>query len=83
MLGVHHHHPQVYDRYHLEDMSTPEEYIKWGKVHGLEFVEFADMAENLDKHYSVVSVLSYESSSGRQIQQYDLYPVLIPFLGGV
>ncbi|CAN0358888.1 unnamed protein product [Ectocarpus sp. 6 AP-2014] len=44
----------VYNRCHLEDMSTPEEYIKWGKVHGLEFVEFVDMAENLATHYESV-----------------------------
>ncbi|CAN0545014.1 unnamed protein product, partial [Ectocarpus sp. 12 AP-2014] len=53
MLRVHHH-PQVYNRCHLEDMSTPEEYTKWGKVHGLEFVEFVDMAENLATHYGSV-----------------------------
>ena len=50
-----HHDPQVYNRCHLEDMSTLEEYIKWGKVHGLEFVEFADMSDNLDPHYGNVS----------------------------
>ncbi|CAM9665166.1 unnamed protein product, partial [Ectocarpus sp. 12 AP-2014] len=45
---------EVYQRIHLDDMATPESYAEWGKAHGLEFVEFVDMTDNVALHYGAV-----------------------------
>ncbi|CAM9322755.1 unnamed protein product, partial [Scytosiphon promiscuus] len=45
---------EVYQRIHLDDMGTPDTYAKWGKAHGLEFVEFADFTPNINIHYGSV-----------------------------
>ncbi|CAM9342480.1 unnamed protein product, partial [Hapterophycus canaliculatus] len=45
---------EVYQRIHLDDMGTPDSYAKWGKAHGLEFVEFADFTPNINIHYGSV-----------------------------
>eukprot|EP00903_Cladosiphon_okamuranus_P013609 g12674.t1 len=45
---------EVYQRIHLDDMATPKAYAKWGKQHGLEFVEFTDLTANIEIHYGSV-----------------------------
>lgn len=48
----------MYQRIHLDDMGTPDTYAKWGKTHGLEFVEFADFTPNINTHYGSVRLKS-------------------------
>ena len=49
---------KVYERLTLENMATVQSYRQWGKDYGLEFVDFTDLTDNLEMHYTSVRASS-------------------------
>lgn len=49
---------KVYERLTLDDMATVKSYQQWAKDCGLEFVDFTDLTENFEMHYTLVRASS-------------------------
>lgn len=46
----------MYQRAHLDEMSTLDTYTKVGEAQGLEFVEYVDFDQDLITHYDLVRI---------------------------
>lgn len=44
----------MYKRDGVDDLASVKYYQQWGKVYGLEFVDYVDYSNDLATHYDVV-----------------------------